>query len=139
MLGYSTLISNRLNNNNSNNNNNTCNNNEPRHAKRVTLTACVSADLDPSRYWRYSRYSHAMPDHPPCQIIPHPLAQSASAPGSRKIFYDSLFSTLRLAALNEWKTEIRLAGEAVFYYLENDENSALRFSHDFAVDFETLK
>ena len=25
----------------------------------------------------------------PCQIIPHPLAMSASAAGSRKIFYDS--------------------------------------------------
>ena len=78
----------------------------------------------------------------PCQIIPHPLAQSASAPGSRKIFYDSLFSTLRLAALIEWETQIRQAGDAVFFYLfylENDENNALRFSHDFAVDFETLK
>ena len=50
----------------------------------------------------------------PCQIIPHPLAQSASALGSRKIFYDSLFSTLRLAALIEWETEIWQAGEAVF-------------------------
>ena len=82
-----------------------------------------------------------MPDHPPCQIIPHPLAQSASAPGSRKIFYDSLSSTLRLAALIEWETEIRQAGEAVFNLenLENDENNALRFSHGFAVDFETLK
>ena len=50
----------------------------------------------------------------PCQIIPHPLAQIASAPGSRKIFYDSLFSTLRLAALIEWETEIWQAGEAVF-------------------------
>ena len=79
-----------------------------------------------------------MPDHPPCQIIPHPLAQSASAPGSCKIFYDSLFSTLRLAALIESETEIRQAGEAVFY-LEIGENNALRFSHDFAVDFETLK
>ena len=55
-----------------------------------------------------------MPDHPPCQIIPHPLARSASALGSRKIFYDSLFSTLRLAALIEWETEIWQAGEAVF-------------------------
>ena len=80
-----------------------------------------------------------MPDHPPCQIIPHPLAQSTSAPGSCKIFYDSLFSTLRLAALIEWETEIRQAGEAVLFYLENDENNALRFSHGFAVDFETLK
>ena len=80
-----------------------------------------------------------MPDHPPCQIIPHPLAQSASAPGSCKIFYDSLFCTLRLAALIEWETEIRQAGEAVLLYLENDENNALRFSHGFAVDFETLK
>ena len=80
-----------------------------------------------------------MPDHPPCQIIPHPLAQSASAPGSCKIFYDSLFSTFRLAALIEWETEIRQAGEAVLFYLENDENNALRFSHGFAVDFETLK
>ena len=82
-----------------------------------------------------------MPDHPPCQIIPHPLAQSASAesaPGSCKIFYDSLFSTLRLAALIELETEIRQAGEAVLFYLENDENNALRFSHGFAVDFETL-
>ena len=68
-----------------------------------------------------------MPDHPPCQIIPHPLAQSASAPGSCKILYDSLFSTLRLAALIEWETEIRQAGEAVLFYLENDENNALRF------------
>ena len=78
----------------------------------------------------------------PCQIIPHPPAQSASAPGSRKIFYDSLFSTctLRLAALIEWETEIRQAGEAGFFLnLENDENNALRFSHDFAGDFETLK
>ena len=50
----------------------------------------------------------------PCQIIPHPLAQSASAPGSRKMFYDSLFSTLRVAALIEWETEIWQAGEAVF-------------------------
>ena len=75
----------------------------------------------------------------PCQIIPHPLAQSASAPGSCKICYDSLFSTLRLAALIEWETEIRQAGEAVLFYLENDENNALRFSHGFAVDFETLK
>ena len=75
----------------------------------------------------------------PCQIIPHPLAQSASAPGSCKIFYDSLFSTLRLAALIEWETEIRQASEAVLFYLENDENNALRFSHGFAVDFETLK
>ena len=81
----------------------------------------------------------------PCQIIPqiipHPLAQSASAPGSRKIFYDSLSSTLRLAALIEWETEIRQAGEAVFNLenLENDENNALRFSHGLAVDFETLK
>ena len=80
-----------------------------------------------------------MPDHLPCQIIPQPLAQSPSAPGSRKIFYDSLFNTLRLAALIEWKTEIRQDGEAVVYYLENDENNALRFLHDFAVDFETLK
>ena len=80
-----------------------------------------------------------MPDHPPCQIIPHPLAQSASAPGSRKIFYDSLSSTLRLAALIEWETEIRQAGEAVFLFLEYDENNSLRFSHDFAVGFETLK
>ena len=80
-----------------------------------------------------------MPDHPPCQIIPHPLAQSASAPGSRKICYDSLSSTLRLAALIEWETEIRQAGEAVFLFLEYDENNALRFSHDFAVGFETLK
>ena len=80
-----------------------------------------------------------MPDHPPCQIIPHPLAQSASAPGSCKIFDDSLFSTLRLAALIEWETEIRQAGEAVLFYLENDENNALGFSHGFAVDFETLK
>ena len=57
-------------------------------------------------------YGHA------CQIIPgpHPLAQSASAPGSRKIVYDSLSSTLRLAALIEWETEIRQAGEAVFYF-----------------------
>ena len=69
------------------------------------------------------------PDHPPSAS-----AQSASAPGSRKI-YDSLFSTLRLAALIEWETQ---AGDAVFFiYLENDENNALRFSHDFAVDFET--
>ena len=75
----------------------------------------------------------------PCQVIPHPLAQSASAPGSCKIFYDSLFSTLRLAALIEWETEIRQAGEAVLSYLENDVNNALRFSHGFAVDFETLK
>ena len=80
-----------------------------------------------------------MPDHPPCQIIPHPLAQSASPQGSRKIFYDSLSSTLRLAALIEWETEIRQAGEAVLYFLEYDENNALRFSHVFAVDFETLK
>ena len=58
------------------------------------------------------------PDHPPCQIIPHPLAQSASAPGSCKMFYDSLFRTLRLAALIEWETEIRQAGEAVLFYLE---------------------
>ena len=36
------------------------------------------------------------------------------------------------------KSEIRQAGEAVSLYLENDENNALRFSHDFAVDFETL-
>ena len=75
----------------------------------------------------------------PCQIIPHPLAQSASVPGSCKIFYDSLFRTLRLAALIEWETEIRQAGEAVLFNLENDENNALRFSHGFAVDFETLK
>ena len=80
-----------------------------------------------------------MPDHPPCQIIPHPLAQSASAPGSCKIFYDSLFKTLRLAALIEWETEIRQAGKAVLFYLENYENNALGFSHGFAVDFETLK
>ena len=84
-----------------------------------------------------SPVSHARSS--PCQIIPHPLAQSASAPGSCKIFYDSLFSTLRLAALIEWETEIRQAGEAVLFYLENDENNALRFSHGFAVDFETLK
>ena len=76
---------------------------------------------------------------------PIPLAQSASAPGSRKIFYDSLFSTLRLAALIEWETEIWQAGEAgeageaVLFYLESGENNALRFSHDFAVDFESLK
>ena len=57
-----------------------------------------------------------MPDHPPCQIIPHPLAQSASALGSRKIFYDPLFSTLRLATLIEWETIIRQAGEAVFLF-----------------------
>ena len=80
-----------------------------------------------------------MPDHPPCQIIPHPLAQSTSAPGSCKIFYDSLFKTLRLAALIEWETEIRQAGEAVLFYLENYENNALGFSDGFAVDFETLK
>ena len=80
-----------------------------------------------------------MPDHPPCQIITHPLAQSASAPGSCKIFNDSLFSTLRHAALIEWETEIRQAGEAALFYLENDENNALRFSHGFAVDFVTLK
>ena len=54
------------------------------------------------------------------------------------MFYDSLFSTLRLA-LVEWETEIREAGEDVFYYLENTENNALIFSHGFAVDFETLK
>ena len=71
------------------------------------------------------------------EIIPH--LQSASALGSRKIFYDSLFSTLRLAALIEWETEIQQAGEAVFIYLESGENNALRLSHDFAVDFETLK
>ena len=47
--------------------------------------------------------------------------------------------TLRLAALIEWETEIRQASEAVLFYLENDENNALRFSHGFAVDFETLK
>ena len=52
-----------------------------------------------------------MPGHPSCQIIPHPLAQSASAPGGCKIFYDFLFSTLRLAALIEWETETRQAGE----------------------------
>ena len=46
---------------------------------------------------------------------------------------------LRLAALIEWETEIRQAGEAALFYLENDENNALRFSHAFAVDFETLK
>ena len=80
-----------------------------------------------------------MPDHPPCQIIPHPLAQSTSAPGSCKIFYDSLFKTLRLAALIEWETEIWQAGEAVLFYLENYENNALGFSDGFAVDFETLK
>ena len=57
-----------------------------------------------------------MPDHPPCQIIPHPPAQSAPAPGSRNIVYDSLSSTLRLAALIEWETEIRQAGEAVFLF-----------------------
>ena len=79
-----------------------------------------------------------------CQIIPHPLAQRASAPGSCKIFYDSLFSTLRFATLIEWETEIRQArlstvARLFFCYLENDENNALRFSHDFAVDFETLK
>ena len=73
-----------------------------------------------------------MPDHPPSAST-----QSASAPGSRKIFYNSLLSTLR--ALIEWETEIRQAGEAGFLNLENDENNALRFSHDFAVDFETLK
>ena len=92
---------------------------------------------DGIKCWQMGRCP--MPDHPPCQIIPHPLAQSASAPGSCKIFYDSLFSTLRLAALIEWETEIRQAGEAVLFYLENDENNALRFSHGFAVDFETLK
>ena len=75
----------------------------------------------------------------PCQIMPHPLAQSASAPGSCKIFYDPLFSTLRLAALIEWETEIRQAGEAVLlYYLENDESNAL--SRDFhIVSRSTLK
>ena len=92
-----------------------------------------------SRSWYIIMSRCPMPDHPPCQIIPHPLAQSTSAPGSCKIFYDSLFSTLRLAALIEWETEIRQAGEAVLFYLENDENNALRFSHGFAVDFETLK
>ena len=74
-----------------------------------------------------------MPDHP------HPLAQSASEPGSCKIFYDSLFKTLRLAALIEWETEIRQAGEAILFYLENYESNALEFSHGFAVVFETLK
>ena len=101
-----------------------------RHAydAHVQCTSCHTAGVP----------CQIIPD-PPCQIIPHPLAQSASAPGSCKIFYDSLFSTLRLAALIEWETEIRQAGEAVLFYLENDENKALRFSHGFAVDFETLK
>ena len=46
---------------------------------------------------------------------------------------------LRLGALIEWEIEIRQAGKAVLFYLENDENNALRFSHGFAVDFESLK
>ena len=58
-----------------------------------------------------------MPDHPPCQIIPHPLVQSASAPGSHKIFYDSLFSTLRLAALIQLKSA-RLAILFIFIFRE---------------------
>ena len=61
--------------------------------------------------WSISWQRCPMPDHSPCQIIPHPLAQSASAPGGCKIFYDSLFSTLLLAAFIEWETEIRQAGE----------------------------
>ena len=101
-------------------------------------SSTVLADLD-GQNLRFCERRCPMPDHPPCQIIPHPLAQRDSAPGSCKIFYDSLFSTLRLAALIEWETEIRQAGEAVLFYLENDENNALRFSHGFAVDFETLK
>ena len=111
----------------------------PRKWISFLVASTVMADL-PGQNLRFcERWCPMMPDHPPCQIIPHPLAQSASAPGSCKIFYDSLFSTLRLAALIEWETEIRQAGEAVLFYLENDENNALRFSHGFAVDFETLK
>ena len=119
---------------------------------RLVLSAYVTSPMTGGRMsWQSFTYRRnnvgtrmlpcrcPMPDHPPCQIIPHPLAQSASAPGSCKILYDSLFSTLRLAALIEWETEIRPAGEAVLFYLENDENNALRFSHGFAVDFETLK
>ena len=75
----------------------------------------------------------------PCQIIPRPLAQSASAPGSRRIFYDCLFGTLRLAALIEWETEIRKVGDTFLVVVEKEENNALRFSHVFAVDFETLR
>ena len=52
-----------------------------------------------------------MPDHSP---PPPPLAQSASALGSRKIIYDSLFSMLQLAALIEWETEIRQVGDTCF-------------------------
>ena len=104
----------------------------------LASSSTVLADLD-GQNLRFCERRCPMPDHPPCQIIPHPLAQSASAPGSCKLFYDSLFRTLRLVALIEWETEIRQAGEAVLFYLENDENNALRFSHGFAVDFKTLK
>ena len=50
----------------------------------------------------------------PWQIIPHPLAQSASEPGSCKIFYDSLFSTLRLAVV--WICEVSMCGQLQMYY-----------------------
>ena len=73
--------------------------------------------------------SHAMPDHPPFA--------SAECFSTR----ESYFTTPCLARCDSppWETEIRRVGDTVFLLVENDQNNALRFSHVFAVDFETLK
>ena len=103
----------------------------PRKWIRFLLASTVLADLD-GQNLRFCerRWRCPMPDHPPCQIIPQPLA---SAPGSCEVFYDSLFSMLRLAAL-----KLKSAGFPIlFSFLENDERIPWDF-HMFR-DFETLK
>ena len=54
-----------------------------------------------------------MPDHPPCQIIPHPLAQSASAPGSHNILQ---LPVQHVATRRLDSTEIRQVGDTVYFY-----------------------
>ena len=52
----------------------------------------------------------------PCQIIPHPLAQNASAPGSRNIFQH--VATRRLGWMGNWNpADWRYC---IFYILENE-------------------
>ena len=80
---------------------------------RASLRArdvCVDTIAGPAEPVSHAR-SSPVPDHP------HPLAQSASAPGSHKIFYDSLFSTLQLAALIQLKSA-RLAILFIFIFRE---------------------
>ena len=54
-----------------------------------------------------------MPDHPPCQIIPHPLAQSASAPGSHNILR---LPVQHVATRRLDSTEIHQVGDTVYFY-----------------------